>query len=47
MIRAAHKGPVENEREAQKEAVQEMKEEGEVQEASMENVAGSEAEAMQ
>lgn len=47
MIRAAHKGPVEDERRAQGEEFEEMKDEGEVDEASIEEVAEADVEAMQ
>lgn len=46
MIRAAHKGPVEDERDAQREEFEEMKAEGEVDEASIEEVAEADVEAM-
>ena len=46
MIRKAHKGPVEDERDAQKEEYEEMKAEGELDEASIEDVAEADVEAM-
>jgi len=46
MIRKAHAGPEEDERDAQREEYEEMKAEGQVKEASIEDVAEADVEAM-